>query len=103
MSPINKKPTYNLKVVLRETGIKPDTLRAWERRYGLPQPERSAGGHRLYSQYDFETIKWLIARQGEGLRINRAVKLWRSIEESGQDPLKAMPKAGSPAQPPRRV
>jgi len=100
VSPINKEPTYNLKVVLRETGIKADTLRAWERRYGLPQPERSAGGHRLYAQYDFETIKWLMARQDEGLRINRAVKLWRSIEESGQDPLEAMPKAGSRAQPP---
>jgi DNA-binding transcriptional MerR regulator/methylmalonyl-CoA mutase cobalamin-binding subunit len=100
VSPINKEPTYNLKVVIRETGIKPDTLRAWERRYGLPLPGRSAGGHRLYSQYDIETIKWLMVRQGEGLRINRAVKLWRSIEESGQDPLEAMPKEGAPAQPP---
>ena len=91
MSPSNKMPTYNLKVVIQETGIKPDTLRAWERRYGLPYPERSAGGHRLYSQYDIETIKWLMARQEEGLRINRAVKLWCSIQETGQDPLEAMP------------
>ena len=98
MSPINKAPTYNLKVVIRETGIKPDTLRAWERRYGLPEPARSAGGHRLYSQYDTETIKWLMVRQEEGLRINRAVKLWRSIEESGQDPLEAMPPEATPAQ-----
>jgi methanogenic corrinoid protein MtbC1 len=95
----SKTPTYNLKVVLRETGIKPDTLRAWERRYGLPMPERSSGGHRLYSQYDIETIKWLMDRQVEGLRINRAVKLWRSIEESGEDPLVAMPPAESEAQP----
>jgi len=98
VSPINKAPTYNLKVVIRETGIKPDTLRAWERRYGLPEPARSAGGHRLYSQYDTETIKWLMVRQEEGLRINRAVKLWRSIEESGQDPLEAMPPEATPAQ-----
>ena len=66
---------------MRETGIKADTLRAWERRYGLPVPERSPGGHRLYSQYDIETIKWLQARQEEGLRINRAVDLWRSMQE----------------------
>jgi DNA-binding transcriptional MerR regulator len=76
---------------MRETGIKADTLRAWERRYGLPVPERTPGGHRLYSQYDIETIKWLQARQEEGLRINRAVDLWRSIHDSGQDPLLAMP------------
>ncbi len=101
MSPINKQPAYNLKVVIRETGIKPDTLRAWERRYGLPHPERSAGGHRLYSQYDIETIKWLMSRQEEGLRINRAVKLWRSINESGQDPFETMPKESAPPAYPR--
>jgi methanogenic corrinoid protein MtbC1 len=91
MEEISKSPNFNLKVVLNETGIKPDTLRAWERRYGLPMPERSGGGHRLYSQYDIETIKWLMMRLEEGLRINRAVKLWRSIEASGQDPLVEMP------------
>ncbi len=83
-------PAYNLKVVMRETGIKADTLRAWERRYGLPVPERTAGGHRLYSQFDIETIKWLQARQAEGMRINRAVDLWRSMQESGQEPLLAL-------------
>jgi len=91
----SKVPTYNLKVVIRETGIKPDTLRAWERRYGLPEPDRTAGGHRLYSEYDIETIKWLSERQDEGLRINRAVALWREIEESGQDPLTSLPLAGT--------
>ena len=80
-------PTYNLKVIVSETGIKPDTLRAWERRYGLPAPERTKGKHRLYSQYDLEIIKWLIARQDEGMSISRAVKLWRQLEEEGQDPL----------------
>ncbi len=87
----SKLPTYNLNVVLRETGIKADALRAWERRYGLPVPQRTSGGHRLYSQFDVETIKWLQARQAEGLRINRAVDLWRRIEESGQDPFLALP------------
>lgn len=94
MSTLSKTPTYNLKVVMRETGIKADTLRAWERRYGLPTPERTSGGHRLYSQYDIETIKWLLNRQTEGMRINRAVKLWRSIQEDGREPLEAMSPVG---------
>ena len=80
-------PAYNLKVVLKETGIAADTLRAWERRYGLPMPQRSAGGHRLYSQRDIETIKWLIKRQEEGLSISRAVDLWNEQISSGTDPL----------------
>ena len=91
MSTPSKAPTYNIKVVMRETGIKADTLRAWERRYGLPVPERTPGGHRLYSKYDIETIKWLQARQAEGLRINRAVDLWRSMQDEGQDSLLALP------------
>lgn len=88
---ISNKPTYNLKVVLQETGVKPDTLRAWERRYGLPEPDRTGGGHRLYSDYDIKTIQWLLARQAEGLSISRAVDLWRTLEQEGQNPLKAMP------------
>ncbi|UCC87323.1 MAG: MerR family transcriptional regulator [Anaerolineales bacterium] len=87
MSVIDQTPTFNLKAVLKETGLKPDTLRAWERRYGLPQPQRSAGGHRLYSQHDIEIIKWLIFRQQEGMSISRAVDLWHSLESEGEDPL----------------
>ncbi len=84
---LSKNPAFNLKAVLLETGIAADTLRAWERRYGLPLPQRTAGGHRLYSQYDIETIKWLMARQAEGLSISRAVDLWNEHNASGVDPL----------------
>ena len=84
---ISTTPAFNLKVVLKETGIAADTLRAWERRYGLPMPQRSAGGHRLYSQRDIETIRWLMKRQEDGLSISRAVDLWNEQIASGTDPL----------------
>ena len=84
---LSTTPAYNLKVVLKETGLAADTLRAWERRYGLPMPQRTAGGHRLYSQRDIETIKWLMKRQEEGLSISRAVDLWNEQLASGADPL----------------
>jgi DNA-binding transcriptional MerR regulator len=97
MSDSNKTPAYNLKVVIQETGLKADTLRAWERRYGLPNPQRTAGGHRLYSQYDIEMIKWLMVRQEDGLRINHAIEMWRKYERAGQDPFQEMPiQADSP-------
>ncbi len=86
---ISTTPTYNLKVVLKETGLAADTLRAWERRYGLPLPQRTPGGHRLYSQRDIEIVKWLMAKQEEGLSISRAVDLWKELIASGQDPLDA--------------
>ena len=76
---------------MQETGLKPDTLRAWERRYSLPEPNRTSGGHRLYSQQDINTLKWLLARQEEGLSISRAVNLWRSLKSEGRDPLQVTP------------
>ena len=84
-------PTFNLKAVVQETGLKPDTLRAWERRYGLPVPQRTDSGHRLYSQKDIQLLKWLIARQEEGMSISRAVELWRRLETEESDPLQTMP------------
>jgi DNA-binding transcriptional MerR regulator len=83
--------TFNIKVVVSGTGLKPDTIRAWERRYGLPMPERTPGGHRLYSELDIETLKWLIARRKEGLTISKAVLLWRQLEADGRHPLEQLP------------
>lgn len=87
MTIISKTPAFNLKVVVQETGVKPDTLRAWERRYGLPDPERSSGGHRLYSQRDIEIVKWLVARREEGMSISHSVELWHTLVSEGHDPL----------------
>jgi methanogenic corrinoid protein MtbC1 len=82
---LSTTPTYNLKVVLKETGLPADTLRAWERRYGLPAPQRTAGGQRLYSQYDVELIKWLMTRVAEGVSISHAVEMWNEHLASGVD------------------
>jgi len=76
---------FNLSAVIHETGIKPDTLRAWERRYGLPMPERTEGGHRLYSRQDIETIKWLMAQREQGLGISKAVQLWRELQAAAEE------------------
>jgi DNA-binding transcriptional MerR regulator len=84
---LSQTPTYNLGAVLRETGLVADTLRAWERRYGVPMPQRTEGGHRLYSQRDIQLIKWLMKRQAEGLSISSAVVQWRALTATGLDPL----------------
>lgn len=84
------KPTFNLKAVIHETGLNAETIRAWERRYGLLKPQRTSGGHRLYSTREIQILKWLVARQKEGMSISRAVELWRNLEGSGQDPFREM-------------
>jgi methanogenic corrinoid protein MtbC1 len=78
---------FNIKAVVKQTGLNPATLRAWERRYGFPNPHRTAGGHRQYSQHDIDTLNWLIARQQEGVSISHAIDLWRSYDDRGEDPL----------------
>ena len=79
-------PTYNMKVVIQETGLKPMTIRTWERRYGLPRPLRAKGGHRLYSQYEIDILKWLIARQSDGMSISNAAELWHALTAKGEKP-----------------
>jgi MerR family transcriptional regulator, light-induced transcriptional regulator len=94
MAPMSRTPVYNVKAVVRETGLTPDLLRAWERRYGVPSPQRSPGGHRLYSQRDIELLKWLVARKREGLSISHAIELWENMAERGLEPA---PPRGVPA------
>ncbi|MCX7854809.1 MAG: MerR family transcriptional regulator [Anaerolineae bacterium] len=80
-------PVFNVKAVVRETGVAAPTLRTWERRYGLPRPQRAPSGRRLYSRRDVETVRWLAQRLSEGMTAGQAVALWRSLEEAGKDPL----------------
>jgi DNA-binding transcriptional MerR regulator len=36
----------------RRVGVAPETLRAWERRYGVLRPSRTSGGYRVYGSDD---------------------------------------------------
>ena len=71
-------PIFNTKAVVRETDVPADTFRAWERRYGVPQPQRTDSGHRLYSERDIAMIRWLRDRTAEGMNISQAVRLLHS-------------------------
>ncbi len=59
------------------TGVAATTLRAWERRYKLLSPKRTAKGHRLYSQSDVELVKEVVARLQGGMSISEAIRLQR--------------------------
>jgi methanogenic corrinoid protein MtbC1 len=51
----------------------------------MPRPKRTPGGHRQYSQRDIDTLKWLVARQQEGMSISHATELWRVMNDESQD------------------
>jgi methanogenic corrinoid protein MtbC1 len=75
LAQLSTSPVFNTKAVARETGVPADTFRAWERRYGVPRPQRTAGGHRLYSERDIAIIRWLRDRTDDGVNISHAVML----------------------------
>lgn len=51
----------------RRSGVSPDLLRAWERRYGLLNPTRSSGGLRLYSEDDLGRVQAMQQQLAAGL------------------------------------
>lgn len=79
-------PLYNIKAVVQATGISPSTLRAWERRYQMCQPQRSESGYRLYSERDIVVIRWLKTQVDAGMAISQAVSWYENIiEEAGDE------------------
>src|SRR5215208_746679 len=62
----------------RRTGTSVDSLRAWERRYGLLSPDRSDGGFRLYSDEDVERVRAMQAHLHNGLAAAEAAR--RALE-----------------------
>jgi methanogenic corrinoid protein MtbC1 len=72
------EPLLNIKAVSQATGIESVTLRAWERRYGVPMPNRTEQGYRLYSERDIAILNWLKTKVDEGVTIKRAVGLLHS-------------------------
>jgi methanogenic corrinoid protein MtbC1 len=59
----------------RRTGVAPELLRAWERRYGLLRPERSEGGFRLYSGADERRVELMRQHLRRGLAAAEAARL----------------------------
>ncbi|HWL34223.1 MAG TPA: GAF domain-containing protein [Gaiellaceae bacterium] len=65
----------NIAAVAQRTGIGADTLRKWERRYGVLRPSRTSGGQRRYDDRDVARVEWLRDRLSEGFRIGEAAAL----------------------------
>jgi MerR family transcriptional regulator, light-induced transcriptional regulator len=64
----------------RRSGVSPELLRAWERRYGLLEPTRSTGGLRLYSAADLDRVRAMQQHLAEGLAAAEAAALAAAAE-----------------------
>lgn len=79
----DNQPVYPIRAAAELTGVNPVTLRAWERRYGLIRPERTAKGHRLYTEADIARIRRILELLDRGVLISRAREVL-DAEASGQ-------------------
>ena len=70
---------YRIGAVARLTGISPDTLRIWERRYDIVEPERTPKGGRLYSHKDVTRLTMIKTLVDQGHAISTVASL--SAEE----------------------
>jgi DNA-binding transcriptional MerR regulator len=73
---------YSIKKVSQLLGIPAVTIRAWEKRYQIINPIRSNGGHRLYSDTDIETLKWIKQQIDEkDMKVSDAVSLLKQCND----------------------
>jgi DNA-binding transcriptional MerR regulator len=77
---------YTIKTVSTQTGIRPVTLRAWERRHEVLSPQRSSNRYRLYSDRDVAILRWLKNRVDSGVSISSAALELRSMTQQDQWP-----------------
>lgn len=69
---------YKIKTIASLTGFNPTLLRAWERRYGLLVPTRTATGHRLYTADDLRVLRRVRNLLDQGRSIGEIVAQGRS-------------------------
>jgi DNA-binding transcriptional MerR regulator len=76
-------PIYSIGAVERMLDIPAATIRNWEDRYGLVTPERSNGGHRLYTREQVEQLRFVKEGLARGLQPAEAHRLLGEQLERG--------------------
>ncbi|MCA9671046.1 MAG: MerR family transcriptional regulator [Myxococcales bacterium] len=76
---------YRIQAVAKATGVSAATLRAWERRYGVPTPNRTASAYRIYSDADIALIQAMRDHCDQGIAPAEAARLvLQSVAEQKQ-------------------
>jgi DNA-binding transcriptional MerR regulator len=60
---------YRIKAVSRMTGIRPELVRMWERRYGLFKPQRAGNRYREFDDEDVQLLLYLRQQIEQGRAI----------------------------------
>ena len=82
--PGGNRGVYSIGAVARMLDVPAATIRNWEERYTTVVPERSEGGHRLYSRDQVEELRFVAAEVSGGLSAADAHRLLGEQREAGQ-------------------
>ena len=83
MDPDESSSVLRIGELSRRLGVSDHVLRAWESRYGLLKPVRTAGGFRLYSEADERRVRRMQAHLARGLSAAQAAQA--ALEEDNPD------------------
>jgi DICT domain-containing protein len=92
-----------IKDLAEQTGVAAGTIRMWEQRYGFPEPARTAGGYRIYTEEDVVTLRRVVAYRDRGLSVPAALERARSLAGATDRPsiFAALTAADAPVRPQR--
>jgi DNA-binding transcriptional MerR regulator len=76
-------PTMRIGELAAKVGVSTHVLRAWESRYGLLRPVRSAGGYRLYGREDERRVREVITLRDQGVSAVEASRRVLAAERAG--------------------
>jgi DNA-binding transcriptional MerR regulator len=93
-APEGSRGVYSIGAVARMLDIPVSTIRNWEERYGVILPERSAGGHRLYSRDHVEQLRFISTQMSRGLSAADAHRLLADESAGGRSAPRDEPRAG---------
>ena len=77
-------PTYTTSQLAEAAEVGSQTLRYYERRGLLPEPPRTAGGHRLYGPQHLERLRFIQTVQGLGFQLEEIHALLELREQPSQ-------------------
>jgi methanogenic corrinoid protein MtbC1 len=75
MRPSSADSRLSIGVVAKATGLSPDTLRVWQKRYGFPVPQRRPSGHRIFTPTDVRRLRRIAEALARGHRAGQVVPL----------------------------
>jgi DNA-binding transcriptional MerR regulator len=74
-------PGLSIADVAARTGVAITSLRAWETRYGFPEPHRLPSGHRRYNEHDVDLLHEVVRARARGLSLEAAIDHARRVPD----------------------